>query len=311
MNRPIGFLKAFFGCCSGTAVFGRLKDHPWIRIVWHTILLSFLAAVIVTGFEMNRFVPQWQRQEQVFRSAFGDRISFSDDQVIPEKAPEKNRLLPLPQDTLLAYVGTGESGVELPRKELPLVQNLIVWSASDFASARQTAPGEWLFGKCILHDGKARSIGKMTELHTEELIRNVRNFRQKNWFSAPAQEEDGRITVTVRTLGRIAAWLTGATLFLLNFFDFLFSQWILTGIYAGVFAIFNAKRLRHLTLRQFWKCGLYAGFPALAVGACWPALELPFLDFRLVYMVGLVFYWMAVIGRMERSADSQDHNGGE
>jgi len=307
--KSVCFPKAFFGACSGTAIFERLKEHSWLRIVWHTVVLAAVASLIVTLCEIHRFSPVRERYEHAFRAAFGDRIAFSEDQVMPVDAPQKNRLLPLPQESLLIYVGTAESGVDLPEKELLLVQNLIVWGASEFASARQTAPGEWVYGKCILHDGKTTS-GGMEQIHTKELIGKLRDFRKGQWFSALAEKEEPRSIIAVQTLGKIVLGLTAATLFLLHLVEFLFTQWFFTAVYAGVFAIFNARRLRHLTMRQYWKVGVYAGFPALAVGACWPALDLPFLDFRLVYMIGLVFYWMAVVGRLEHETDTPDNKQG-
>ena len=55
-----------------------------------------------------------------------------------------------------------------------------------------------------------------------------------------------------------------------------------------------------LTYAQFWKTGIYAGFPALLVASAFPALNLPFFTFSTVYMTGLLIYWLYTAHRLER-----------
>ena len=40
-----------------------------------------------------------------------------------------------------------------------------------------------------------------------------------------------------------------------------------------------------------------------------PALDLPFLSYGSVFMIGLVFYWLAVVGRIER--EKQEGGAGQ
>jgi hypothetical protein len=91
-----------------------------------------------------------------------------------------------------------------------------------------------------------------------------------------------------------------------NFFIAL----LYTGIFMGMYRLLNGPsgRLRFLTLREMWKCGIYAAFPAMAVASLFPILELPLLAYETVFMIGLLVYWMAVIARLERTPTDDEVN---
>ncbi|MBR2373255.1 MAG: hypothetical protein IKA87_03385, partial [Lentisphaeria bacterium] len=80
-----------------------------------------------------------------------------------------------------------------------------------------------------------------------------------------------------------------------------------TGIFMAMYRLLNGPsgRLRYLTLKEMWKCGVYAAFPAMIIASLFPALELPFLSYETVFMMGLLIYWMAVAAKLERTPLSQ------
>ena len=49
MNEKVSFLSAFFGVCSGVAVFHRLRFQSWGRTIFHVILLAVLASLVITS----------------------------------------------------------------------------------------------------------------------------------------------------------------------------------------------------------------------------------------------------------------------
>ena len=73
-----------------------------------------------------------------------------------------------------------------------------------------------------------------------------------------------------------------------------------------VFRFASMRQLRVLTIRELWKTGLYAGFPAMIIGSFFPALNLPLFSFSTVYMFGLVIYWILIISRIERSGQEEE-----
>ena len=82
-----------------------------------------------------------------------------------------------------------------------------------------------------------------------------------------------------------------------------------TLIFAGVSRLSLGNRKTVLNFAQFWKVGVYAGFPVMLVAGCFPALDLPFFSYSTVFMIGLVIYWMIAATRLERSgSDFNEEN---
>ena len=72
-------------------------------------------------------------------------------------------------------------------------------------------------------------------------------------------------------------------------------------IFVGMFRLTSGRRYPlTLSFGEFWKIGLYAGFPAMLVATAFPALALPWFSFGSVFMAGLLIYWLYAAGRIER-----------
>ena len=57
-----------------------------------------------------------------------------------------------------------------------------------------------------------------------------------------------------------------------------------------------------------WKCGIYASFPPMVIASLFPILELPFVTYETVFMIGLLIYWMAVTAKLERTPVETEEN---
>ena len=81
-----------------------------------------------------------------------------------------------------------------------------------------------------------------------------------------------------------------------------------TGIFMLMYRLLNgvSGRLRFLTLQEMWKCGIYASFPAMVAASFFPLLELPFVSYETVFMIGLLIYWMSVTAYLERTSPEQE-----
>ena len=82
-----------------------------------------------------------------------------------------------------------------------------------------------------------------------------------------------------------------------------------TGLFAGMFRLTSSRRLQTLTFGEFWKIGVYAGFPVMLVASCFPAFDLPYLSYSTVFMIGLVVYWLVAVARVERAGVSGSQEG--
>jgi hypothetical protein len=90
-------------------------------------------------------------------------------------------------------------------------------------------------------------------------------------------------------------------LFVVNWLTVFLQPLLYTAIFVLVFRLTGGRQLRILSLSEFWRVGIYAGFPVMLFASCFPAFDLPFLRYDTVYMIGLVGYWLVVTGRIERA----------
>lgn len=111
----------------------------------------------------------------------------------------------------------------------------------------------------------------------------------------------------VEELFRIVAVVSMMFLMIQNLMLTLILPLLYTSVFVGMFRLTSGGRYPiRLTYAQFWKTGIYAGFPALLVASAFPALNLPFFTFSTVYMTGLLIYWLYTAHRLERQLAKEE-----
>jgi hypothetical protein len=291
MSSKVSFFTAFFGVCSGVSVFGRLRGQSWGRTIFHVILLGIVCTLFITSGELGREKPRIRASADVFSAVFGDRILNAAEGLVPVKEPVRARSIVLPGKGLLCYFPAGK--VTLPEKEMENNTFFIFWAPRGFATVVSGDPGSWIAN--IVTPGKNKVEFSGNRVVSSAELAHLPLTSPWNW------ELPGRESFTV---SEIAAAFTGVLRIGLAFHNLLITvllPFIYTAVFAGMFRLTaSARRPRHLSYSEFWKIGLYAGFPALVVASVFPALDLPIFSFGTVYMAGLVIYWLYVSSRLER-----------
>ena len=303
-SAPTGFFRAFFGTCCGRAVFADLRHQSWGKTVLHLFIMSLITGAVVGGVRSCRVNDGMTPLKISFIETFGGELRFDHSKnapfsaLIPAENPEKPRELALPGRGRLYYTGTAR---RVPDSLKDSRTYLVVWTPKAFFVVQRE-------GEKYLIVTQDPATAKM-EQRSGSLADVERLFREAPDSLPPrlGDMDTEKTEILFSSFGSLVyifliLWSVGRNFLLV---------WIYTGIFMLMYRLLNgpAGNLRALTPGQMWKCGIYASFPPMAVATCFPALELPFLSFETVFMLGLLIYWMAVMARMEHApGENEEHN---
>lgn len=298
-----GFFRALLGSCCGRDIFYILRTHSWGRTLFHLFLLSLITGVIISHVRFERVSGWITAAEEVFTEVFGKEICVTDkvgtwNWVCPVKDPLTPRKIALPQGGMLYY--TGNSSV-VPDSLKSVTGTLIVWSPVKMGIAVPAGKGtsncmtvDTASGKLTQFTGSNASLEKIFKENPDQLPRSVKEMKKES------------VDTFFMAVASLAGFCMAVGTVLWNFFITL----LYTGIFIGMYRLLNGAsgRLRFLTLKEMWKCGIYAAFPAMVIASFFPVLELPFVSYETVFMIGLLIYWMAVTAKLERTPDNEVNN---
>ena len=297
MNSKVSFFSALAGSCSGIAVFHRLRFHSCLRTLFHLLLMGLFCALLITWGEVNRQKGLQQAAVKVFESVFGKKVLNSETGLIPEKSPEKERFLLLPNEGRLWYLPSGK--MTAPLTELEKCNFLILWAPKGFATAVRADSGKWLVN--IAKPGNDRILLSSGKNLTNGELLDLKLVSDKKW------NLDAVESLSAEQIGQTLSSIWTISLFMQNLGLTLLLPLLYSALFVGVFRFSSGGRYPvRLTYLEFWKIGIYAGFPAMLVASAFPALALPFFSFSTVYMAGLLIYWLYAASRLERELAAEE-----
>lgn len=281
------FISALWGVCCGTRVFPVLKGHGAFRTVWHLALMSLVCAALITWGGVGRAKSEYRKFVERYGELFGERLIFSRSGMRPEKDPDKPRYLALPGQGGLFYTA-GMEKVEMPPQIASGSAYFVVWSDYCFIfGARNLADGDNAMWQIQVADPD-RSI----------VVRKVSADKLDAFLDALLAERrgGGRWKFPVAKIGterlfRVARRIVAVAVFFAEFVGIFLLALVCTALFAFVSRLTGAAALRGLGGMEYWKIGVYAGFPGMLIGAVAEALDLPFLVYGMVYAFALVIYW--------------------
>ena len=304
MNRQVGFFRALWGACCGTAIFEELRFNRVWRVVLHLFWLSVLCAAAITFVQGMRIVPEIRTVANGFFDTFGG-VRGNEESLIPLSEPGRARTFDFsPDGGRIFYFPSAPEGVSIPEKELLLLKLGIIWlprqvvylfheSGSDFwrtMAQRQTG-------------------GVMFSRHTTAELREYLAGLKEPAASADATEDEVMVELTRHGGLRTLEVMFSLVVFVWNFLAVFWVAVLYTSLFALVFRFTGGGRLQALSFGEFWKIGVYAGFPVMLFAGCFPAFDLPFFRYSTVFMVGLMVYWLLIVGRIERAGIESGRGG--
>ena len=295
MSTPVSFLKAFFGTCSGREIFYALRHNSWGRCIFHIFLLSIISGVIIGQVQLRRVQGTLEAARIAFTNTFGKEICVDAKRstwnwVCPALDPAFAREMALPGGGRFYYTGVSNS---VPDSVKTVTGSIIVWSPDTFAMAMPA--GTNTYNSIVIKaDGTMeRATGSL------DAVTDIFKAEGKKLPADPGKMEKESVSDIFLGISALLGFSLSAGAVLRNFI----LVWLYTGLFMGMYRLLNGAsgRLRFLTLREMWKCGVYAAFPAMAIASLFPILDLPFVSYETVFMIGLLVYWMAVTAKLERT----------
>ncbi|MEA4862896.1 MAG: hypothetical protein AB7F40_04690 [Victivallaceae bacterium] len=288
----MNFFSTLFGVCAGTGIFPELAKRSLWRAVWHFLLMSTLCALIIATGRQSDTTDIVRKAYARLTAYYGELRDSGRGGIEVEKnnsEPSTVRLLTLPivfcympsnTDKLPDNFDEGESGgiVASPT-------HLVIWGKG---------PG----GQAVLLPATAQTLPQkylpFSRAAVEELL-------SEPAASEKIQPEKSTASGLIEML-KSPGGLVFAMLFIAILFIILTTAGSLVAMFSLVFGWFGAQRSGNLvTLREVFVIDIYAGFPAMLVASAFPAFDIGYLNFNLVYSLGLVIYATIAVNRVASS----------
>ncbi len=216
-------------------------------------------------------------------------IVIVNHRINPELRPDEARQVLLGKGILLDYLPEWKN-IAVSPSETETMEHIILWTPEAIASG-MAIDKNWFFNFF-----RVAGSGSFVVTDAAGINQALNNIK----FDKSAEVKDLELRkVTFGDLFSALQMVYWFAFWLLYGIGAMSLALMYTALFTAVFMITGRDRLRTMTLNEFWKMGIYAGYPAMIVGMFFPALDLPFLSYSTVYMLGLVIYWMVAATRLE------------
>lgn len=285
----IGFFRALRGSCAGIAIFEELKNQTVLRAFWHLLLMAVLSAVIMSF----GVYPALRGSVMGSVNAITDNcgtLTCTADGIFPVE-PEKARTFLVAGPLAVTYLP--ENSKKLPEDFQMQCSSGIIWSGGKV--------GLWTLRKKDVYDFISLSdplsaVQNQTVSGSAELLDALKKSPSIQFEMSENKIEKFTPERLKALVGVLLPLGTGVMLFRQTFLEVM----LYIAMFTVVTLLMNIGRVRHLTLREMVVLAVYAGFPAMLIGSVAAALELPLLDFNIVYVFGMSIYLIIVMNSLER-----------
>lgn len=292
------FIAALIGSCQGTRIFDRLKNQYPGRALWHLLLLLILCALAVATLQLFTYGDKVNDSFDRFRAVFGG-LAVQGPLIRPELRTGDARSLLLPGGGIVSYVPTGQVAA-LPEKTGAADFNyLLYWLPSRVVMAKKIGDADFAVG--VFQPGSWQN--RQQKVSSAEFD----SFLAEQSGLDAAEVAKVKADVPIQVIGEAELrTLVKGLWFMLAFGLFVMAGYaqimVYLLIFVGMFHLTGARNIRTLNFRQLFVTALYAGFPALLVASCFPALDLPLLSFGSAFVIGMILYFLVTVNRIERES---------
>jgi len=290
------FFRALAGTCTGTGIFAELQTQSLWRTFWHLLLTSVIAAVIMSIGVCSRFAKIGRIATEQLETQCGG-VKLSARGLEPLTEPDKPRDFLLPGLFRVNYLPRTADGqaAHLPQSFPGDSVRGVIWMPDRVGVWGKTRSNRYILSVPAAQPGQ---IGEMREVGTpDELLAGLRSQAALPW------DQLGKEDLVLRASQLRSVWnallLIGMPIALL--FETLFQVLLYVAMFAVVFWVMSLRRPNRRPLREIIALAVYAGFPAMLIGALAVALDLPHLEFNWIYVLGMTGYLMVVMNRLERN----------
>ena len=293
----VGFLSVLKGTFTGLDIFPKLLNNSWWRTFLYLIIFIIFLSLIVGFMQCKRLKPTINALEIILVENFGNDI-ISDNKnhlIYPANNPEKSRQAVL--QNLCAVYYPGKSGI----KEIPAIEPNIfaIWHPDYIIVGTKHSAGNIISTKFYFDHFNNKSQNYNTVGSLASLLKET----SKVDFTQLTKQLDDKTVqkFDFSTITYLIYKLLFISLVIQNIFTMATHVILLTAVFSFMYNLSAKNKELNVVGTKLWKLGIYASFPVLVVAAAFPALDLPFLSFSTVYMIGLVIYWLRIISYTEKA----------
>lgn len=294
----MGFWGSFFGTCCGPQIFKDLRNHSWMRVIWHLFLICFFCSVAVGIGNYVLIKYRWRAIYNNFNEIFGPELILAKNGILPQNSPDVNRFQELPNNSLLFYAGNDQTANV--SDEMLRQRNLIFFWGRGALAVFVRSDKVWQ--QVAKFSPEEPFIQQSADLLTydqmkSELLTLAKLPISENW-SYPEEYRNGLTSYQVLIFARMSYALGKA------FFYFLtsLSLTVFSSLFfVLLFRLFSFGRPKIFSFSELYKVALYAAFPVLIVVNAFPALQLPGARFfEYLFLFGWIGYLSFVLKYLVR-----------
>ncbi len=291
----VGFFRALYGSCAGISIFEKLREQGFARAVCHLLLMSILSAAIIGC----GVFPEVKRSVSNSLDVVADNcgsIICTDKSIKPSVAPDTVKTFVLTGPVAVTYLP--ENATALPEDFHKACSTGVLWSAD----------GKFLLWNALNQDkysvvslwppavsGEAMVMGRAGLLAELKKLPAVK-LKLKPGVTREISTGKLRAFTDLAVNAVLIGYLLRKT---------LLEVIIYIAMFAGVTVLMNLGRPRRSPLKELVVLAIYAGFPPMLIGSAAEALRLPFLNFNMIYVLGMTFYLIVIMNRLERLRQEQ------
>ncbi|MBR2641918.1 MAG: hypothetical protein IKD46_02210 [Lentisphaeria bacterium] len=294
--KALSYFPAMAGCFRGTAVFQTLIGHSMLRTIWHAVLTVLLLGIATAVVQVVRMDDSIRESLGHFQAEFGG-VTVSEEQgVIPAVGPGKSHYLLLNRGGILVYAPAGKMPVLPEKASFRDFRYGIVWYPAGIVLVMPTSDEDRYVVNTMSFGEKLGDREMCDEAGLQKILQKA---KLQKWDDPDALEQDYKFGFS--EIEAAVKWVAGVGYFGIFFFEAVSQILMCLLIFVGFFAL-TSGRNRTLKWGELVRIALYAGCPALAVAACFMALDLTeILGFGTVYVIGTIGFFLVIVNKIEQS----------
>lgn len=284
----VSFHNAVIGSCSGLKVFEDLRSQHWLRTLGHLLLLNLLCALFVVLAVYWQWRPQINGSIAEIVDKCGD-LKLDKNGITPSKEPDKARNFIITGPLAVTYIP--EKDQKLPEGFQQSCNSGLIFSGKHIAFWRGRDDKKF---DIALASG-SQIVNQQAD-SPEDMVKKMRESQ------GIANEREMVFThKKMLDMSKVMVAIAVVSIAMLNIFEIA----VYIAMFAGVFALMNIGSRKRVKIREMITLAVYAGFPPMIIGSIARALQLPFLDFNMIYVLGMTFYLMVIMNRLNRNAQEK------
>jgi hypothetical protein len=291
MNKNPGFFKIVFSICSGTDIFLQLMKASCGRAIFHFLLICMFCSFAAVAMQYTPYDKMIRKYCGVLYKEFGE-VRFSQDGIMPSLGPDKARFQRIDENRI-DYIPDRED-LSLFNPEDSISERGVLWMPDSVVLWVKSGADYYAMPLFF-------SLANMPqrEKFTGNPAGKIIAYAEKNAF--PAGKYNGQTPVNFLDIQAAVLIVMLILVFWNIFLSTLFFISLFSIFFAMLFFFTGKQELPdEVKFTNLLTIAIYASFPGMIIATLYYGLNLPFVDFQTVCLMGFLIYLMVVLNRLKK-----------